>query len=177
MGQKTKRFLTLPNVLHPRDDKDRLNVLRKEVEKEPDSIEESVDVSIQGLEGHIKKIIEGPIPVVSNSIGKTRTERQQNLGNKNGNKNKRLDISSNKLTRLLTRRHEYGKKDMNMAKKDMKMAKKDVNMVKKDMNMTKKEKLQERNWIFLVTAKKNAEKKNYFKAKMNYTRIRIAIVG
>ena len=47
--------MTMHKALHPRDDVDRLYVLRKEGGRGLASIEDSVDTSIQRLEDYIEK--------------------------------------------------------------------------------------------------------------------------
>ena len=45
----------MPKVLHPRDDVDRIHLLRKERGRGLACIDDSIDVSIQRLEDHIEK--------------------------------------------------------------------------------------------------------------------------
>ena len=49
MDQTTRKIMTMHEALHPRDDVDRLYVLRKEGGRELASIEDSVDASIHQL--------------------------------------------------------------------------------------------------------------------------------
>ena len=55
MNKKIRKLMMMHKALHPRDDIDRLYVSRKERERGPTSIEDSVDASIQRLEHYIKK--------------------------------------------------------------------------------------------------------------------------
>ena len=55
MDQRTRKLMTMHKALHPRDDVDRLYVSRKEGGRGLASIEDSVDASIQRLEGYIRK--------------------------------------------------------------------------------------------------------------------------
>ena len=54
MDQKTRTLMMMHQVLHPRDDVDRLYVSRKEGGSGLVSIENSVNVLIQQLEDYIK---------------------------------------------------------------------------------------------------------------------------
>ena len=47
MDQRTRKLMTMYKALHPRDDVDRLYVSRKKGGRELDSIEDSVDASMQ----------------------------------------------------------------------------------------------------------------------------------
>ena len=75
--------MTLCKVLHPRDDTDRLYVSRKEGGRGFANIEDSVDVSIRGLDDNIKKSKERLITATRNSSGNikiiriTRTRKQK----------------------------------------------------------------------------------------------------
>ena len=64
MDQRTRKLMTMHRALHPRDDVDRLYVLRKEWGKELASSEDSVDASIQRLEDYIEKHEEGLIRAI-----------------------------------------------------------------------------------------------------------------
>ena len=55
MDQRTRKLMTRHKALHPKDDVDRLYVPRKEGGRGLDSIEGSVDTSIQRLEDYIEK--------------------------------------------------------------------------------------------------------------------------
>ena len=63
--------MTMHKVLHPRDDVDRLYVPRKEGGRGLDSIEDSVDTSIQRLEDYIEKRERGLITVIRNNTDNT----------------------------------------------------------------------------------------------------------
>ena len=62
-------------ALHPRDDIDKLYVLRKEGGRGFASIEDSVDASIQRLEDYIEKRGEGLITATRNDTDNTKTDR------------------------------------------------------------------------------------------------------
>ena len=55
MDQRTRKLMTMHKALHSRDDVDRLYVSRKEGGRGLASIEDTVDASIQRLEGYIEK--------------------------------------------------------------------------------------------------------------------------
>ena len=55
IDERTRKLMTMHKALHPRDDVDRLYVARKEGGRGLASIEDSVDTSIQRLEGYIQK--------------------------------------------------------------------------------------------------------------------------
>ena len=57
--------------LYPRDDVDRLYVLRKEGERGLASIEDSVHTSIQGLKDYIEKYERGLITAIRNNTDNT----------------------------------------------------------------------------------------------------------
>ena len=55
MDQRTRKLITMHKALHPRDDADRLYISRKEGGRGLTCIEDSIDASIQWLEGYIEK--------------------------------------------------------------------------------------------------------------------------
>ena len=63
--------MTMHKVLHPRDDVDRLYVSRKEGGRRLASIKDSVDASIQRLEGYIEKHEGGLITAIRNDTDNT----------------------------------------------------------------------------------------------------------
>ena len=71
MDQRTRKLMTMHKALHPRDDVDRLYVSRKEGGRGLDSIEDSVDASIQRLEDYIEKHERGLITVIRNDTDNT----------------------------------------------------------------------------------------------------------
>ena len=75
MNQKTKKLMTVHKAFPHWNYKDRLYVLRKVGERGLTSIEDSMDVSIQGLEDYIKKSKEGLTIVANDSTDKKRTNR------------------------------------------------------------------------------------------------------
>ena len=62
-------------ALHPRDDVDRLYVSRKERRRGLSGIEDSVDASIQRLEGYIEKHEQGLITSIKNNTDNTTDNR------------------------------------------------------------------------------------------------------
>ena len=75
MGQRTRKLMTMHKALPPRDDVDRLYVLRKEGGRGLASIEDSVDVSIQRLEDFIQKHYGGLIAAIRNDTDNTMDNR------------------------------------------------------------------------------------------------------
>ena len=67
--------MTMHKALHPRDDVDRLYVSRKEGGRGLASTEDSVDASIQRLEGYIEKHERGLITTIRNDTDNTIDER------------------------------------------------------------------------------------------------------
>ena len=67
--------MTMHKALHPRDDVDRLYVSRKEGGRGLDSIEDTVDASIQRLEDYIEKHERGLIKTIRNDMDNTIDER------------------------------------------------------------------------------------------------------
>ena len=95
----------------------RLTVSRKERGGGLTNIVDCIDASLQGPKNYIKKSKERLITVASNSLSNIRTVKQQKLENRNGKRNNCMDISSNKLARLHTRRPRYGyEKDISREK-------------------------------------------------------------
>ena len=75
MEQRTRKLMTMHNVLHPRDDVNRLYVSRKEGEKGLARNEDTVDSSIQGLEDYIEKHEGRLITVIENDTDNTMANR------------------------------------------------------------------------------------------------------
>ena len=75
MDQRTRKLMTLHKALHPRDNIDRLYVLRKEGGRGLAHIEDSVDRSIQRLEDYIEKHERGLITAVRNDTDNTIDDR------------------------------------------------------------------------------------------------------
>ena len=73
-------------VLHPRDNVDRLFVSRKEGGRGLASIEDSVDASIQRIEGYIGKHERGLITSIRNNTDNTINNSMTILEKKNGRK-------------------------------------------------------------------------------------------
>ena len=67
--------MTMHKALHPRDDFDRLYVLRKVGGRGLASIEDNVDASIQRLEDYIEKHEQGLFTVIRNDTDNTRDSR------------------------------------------------------------------------------------------------------
>ena len=68
MDQRTRKLMTMHKALHPRDDVDRLYVSRKEGGRGLDSIEDSVDTSIQWLKDYIEKHEQELITAIRNNM-------------------------------------------------------------------------------------------------------------
>ena len=66
MDQRTRKLMTMHKAIHPRDDVDRLYVLKKEKERGLASIKDTVDASIQRFEYYIGKHEGGLITSISN---------------------------------------------------------------------------------------------------------------
>ena len=93
MNQRTRKLMTMHKTLHPRDDVDRLYVLRKEGGIGFTSFEDSVDASILRLEDYIEKRRGGLITATRNNTDNTRGNRT-GIVRKNGNKNNSIEILS-----------------------------------------------------------------------------------
>ena len=75
MDQRTRKLVTTHKALHPTDNVDRLYVSRKEGGRGLASNEDSVDASIQRLEGYIGKHERGLITAITNDFDNTIDER------------------------------------------------------------------------------------------------------
>ena len=76
MDQRRRKLMTMHKALHPRDDVDRLYVSRKEGGRGLlASIEDSIDTSIQRLEGYIEKHEWGLITAIRNDTDNTIDDR------------------------------------------------------------------------------------------------------
>ena len=75
MDQRTRKLMAMHKTLHPRDDGGRLYVPRKEGGRGLASIEDSVDASIQLLEGNIEKHERGLITAIRNNTDNTIDDR------------------------------------------------------------------------------------------------------
>ena len=73
MNERTRKQMSMYKPLHPRDDVDRLYVSRKEGGRGLDSIEDSVDASIQWLEDYMHKHGWRLITATRNNPNDTRT--------------------------------------------------------------------------------------------------------
>ena len=73
MDQRTRQLMTIQKVVHPRDNVDRLYMLRKEGGRGLASIEDSVDASIQRLKDYIEKLIGRLITDTRSNTDDTRT--------------------------------------------------------------------------------------------------------
>ena len=67
--------MTMHKALHPRDDVDRLYVIRKERGRGLASIEDSVDASIQRFEDYMENHERGLITTIKNDTGNTIEDR------------------------------------------------------------------------------------------------------
>ena len=76
MDQRTRKLVTMHKTLHPRDDVDKLYIcLQKEGGRGLDSIEDSIDASIQRLEDYIEKQERGLITAIRNDMDNTIDDR------------------------------------------------------------------------------------------------------
>ena len=75
MDQRKRKLMSKHKALHPREEVDRLYVSRKEGGRAFDSIEDSVDASIERLEDYIEKREERLITATRNNTDYTRTNR------------------------------------------------------------------------------------------------------
>ena len=94
MDQRTRQLMTIQKVVHPRDNVDRLYMLRKEGGRGLASIEDSVDASIQRLKDYIEKLIGRLITDTRSNTDDTRTNGTTITRNKNGKKNNSMDVLS-----------------------------------------------------------------------------------
>ena len=76
MDQRTRKLMMMHKELHPRNDVDRLYVSSKEGGKGLDSIEDSIDASIQ-LENYVEKCRGRLIIVTRNNTDNMRTNRME----------------------------------------------------------------------------------------------------
>ena len=74
---RTRKLMTMHKALHPRDDVDRLYVPKREVGRGLDSIEDTVDASIQRLEDYREKHERGLITTTRNNTDYTIDERMK----------------------------------------------------------------------------------------------------
>ena len=86
MGQRIRKLMTMHEVLHPRNDIDRLYLSRKEGGRGQTSIEDCIYASTQGLKDYAKKSKEILITATNNSINNIRKYKQKN------NKNKKTEM-------------------------------------------------------------------------------------
>ena len=75
MDQKTRQLRTIHKALHPRDDIDRLYVLRKEGGRGLSSIEDNTDTSVQRYEDYIEKSAGRLITVTRSDTDSSKTNR------------------------------------------------------------------------------------------------------
>ena len=92
MDERTRKLMTMHKALHPRDDVDRLYVSRKEGGRGLDSIEETVDASIQGLEDDIEKPGGRLITVSNNNTDNSRINRKAIIRKQKRKKNNCIDV-------------------------------------------------------------------------------------
>ena len=103
MDSRIRKLIKRHNAFHPRVSIDRLYVSRKERGRGLATIEDSVDESIQKLEGDINKRIEKLITEANDSNGPIRKNRKKKQETRNWKKNNYMVISSDKLTWLYTK--------------------------------------------------------------------------
>ena len=77
MDPRTRKIITMQKALHPRDDVDWLYVSRKEGGRRLNSIEDSVDASIQRPEDYIEMHEEGLIAAIKNDTDNTMNNRMK----------------------------------------------------------------------------------------------------
>ena len=95
-------------TLDPRDDVDRLYVARKAGGKGHVSIEDNVDALKQSLQDYMKKRRRKLIPSNKNNTDSTSINGRKIPSNKNGEKNKTMDISKEKQKNSHTRQLLHG---------------------------------------------------------------------
>ena len=83
MDQRIRKLMTMHKTLHPRDDVDRLYVLRKEVGRGFARFQDCVDALIQRLEDYIKSVEEDCLQPPE-TIKTTQTSTEQNKKTKMG---------------------------------------------------------------------------------------------
>ena len=94
MDQRKRKLMTMHKALHPRDDVDRLYVPRKGGGRGLNSIEDSVDASIQRLEDYTQKLGGKLIKATGNNTDNTRTKRTTIIREQKWEENS-VDILSN----------------------------------------------------------------------------------
>ena len=92
MDQRTRKPMTMHKALQPRDDVDRQYFSRKEGGSRLTSIEDSIDASIQRLEGYIEKHEGGLITGTRNDTDNRKANRMTILENKNGKISNSIDV-------------------------------------------------------------------------------------
>ena len=102
MDKITRKLMTMHKALHPKDDIDGVYMSNKEG-RGLTSIENSIDALILQFEYFIKKSKER-ISTVTKTTQTTQKSTEQHLENKNGKKNKSMNISSVKRIRSLSKR-------------------------------------------------------------------------
>ena len=108
MDKNTRKLMTMYEALNPRDDKDKLFMLREKW-WELASPQYYIDASIQGLENYIKKSMGWLITTANCSCGNVSTDRKTiKTRKKNGRKNKCMNNLSVRLARLHSRRRGHG---------------------------------------------------------------------
>ena len=137
IDQRTRKLMIMHKALYPRDDIDWIFVPRKEGGVV--NIKDCVDASIQGHEDYTEM---SKITGANNSdVIIKQTERQQELGNRNGKKNKCVcSFTSDNLTRLKMGRPRHGYEKKNLVKETESL---------------------------LIAAQNNAIRTNYIKAKID----------
>ena len=96
-------------ALHPRDDKDRLYVSRKEGGRGFANIEDCVETTIQQLEDYTRKSKDRLLMAVNNSrCGIWTNRKTTRLENKNGKTNNYMDTSNDKTERLHMKKPGHG---------------------------------------------------------------------
>ena len=142
MDQQTRKLMTVHKALHPRDNVDSQYVSRKEGRKGLTSIEDSVDTSIQRLEGYIEKHERGLITAIRNNTDNT------------------ID---NRMT--ITRKQKWEEKQLYERFKRL------INNVSHDKTWTwlRKGNLKRETESLLMATQNNAIKTNHIKARIDKT--------
>ena len=99
MDQRTSKLMTMHKALHPRDDVDGLYVSRKEGGRGLNSIDDSLDASIQRVEDNIEKCRRWLITATRNNTDDTRISRTEITRRQTWEENNSMDVLSDQQTR------------------------------------------------------------------------------
>ena len=142
MDQRTRKLMTMHKALHPRDNVDRLDVLRKEGGRGLASIEKSVEASIQRLKDYIQKHKGGLTTA-------TRNETENTM--------------KNRIT--ITKKQKWGGKQLYGRFKRL------INNISHDKTWTRlrKGKVKRETESLLIAAQDSAIRTNHIKARIDKT--------